>query len=76
MAKLSKTAEAAQKAINRGEKRDTKPRTWPDVLKDIRNNLNSGLAVTPGDIRQLLHQYEEAMLVIHNAAVAQAPFAD
>ncbi len=61
MAELSKTAAAAQKAVARGEKKNTKDRTWPEVLKGIRTNLDAKLAVTPGDVRQLLAAYEQLL---------------
>lgn len=58
MAELSKTARAALNAVNRGQAKDKVERTPEKIISDIRNHLDSKLAVTPDDVRFLLGEYD------------------
>jgi len=61
MRKLSKTAAAAQKAVELGQQK-TKVELSPEQkLKNIRTNLESGFWVQPEQQRFLLAQYDEAV---------------
>jgi uncharacterized protein Yka (UPF0111/DUF47 family) len=65
MANLSKTAAAAQKAVERGQQKAKVERTTEQIIRDIRNHLDSSLAVTPNDVRALLAEYDK-MAVLAN----------
>ena len=43
----------------RGQKKDTAPRTTENVISDIRKNLTAHLAVPPDDVRTLLAEYDK-----------------
>lgn len=58
MAAISKTAEAAKKAVAKSQQKEAKVRTWEQILRDMRINLDAKLAVTSGDIRMLLEAYD------------------
>lgn len=57
----SKTAKVAAKAVEKSQKKTAAERTPEEVIKQIRNNLISWLAVTPSDQRLLLTAYDAAI---------------
>lgn len=59
----SKTAEAARKAVEAGEKRNKKSevKTPEQIVADVRNLLASKLAVPPDSTRVLLTAYDELL---------------
>ena len=59
MSELSKTAAAAQKAVERGQKKDSVVRTPEQIINGMRNHLAARLAVTPDDVRTLLAEYDK-----------------
>ena len=65
-------AEAAARAVKNSAKGAALERGPEQILKDIRNNLNSRLAVTSDDIRFLLAQYDAAIAEISDRNDADA----
>jgi hypothetical protein len=59
MSNLSKTAAAAQKAVERGQSKEKAVRSTEKIISDIRNHLDARLAVTPDDVRILLAEYDK-----------------
>jgi hypothetical protein len=56
---LSKTADAARKAVERGQAKTKVTRSTEKIISDIRNHLDAQLAVTPDDVRVLLAEYDK-----------------
>jgi hypothetical protein len=56
---LSKTADAARKAVERGQAKEVKERSTEKIISDIRVHLDAKLAVTPNDVRVLLAEYDK-----------------
>ena len=64
MSEISKTAEAARKAVERGQKKEVKELTVEDRLSNIKKNLDAGLFVPPDEVKLLWEKYFEAMTEI------------
>lgn len=58
MTELSKTAAAAQKAVQRSQKREAKELTTEDRIRNIRNNVAANLYVPATEVALLLEQYD------------------
>ena len=58
MAELSKTARAAENAVNRGKRVEKVERTSDQIIRDVRNHLASGLYIISSDIAVLLAAYD------------------
>jgi len=59
MTKLSKTAQAAMNAVERGNQKVKVELTFEEKLRQIRLNLEAGLSIPPQYIRLLLEKYDE-----------------
>jgi len=57
---VSKTADAARKAVEKSQSKGKVERTPEEVIEQIRRNFAANLAVTPDDQKFLLTQYDAA----------------
>lgn len=60
--------DAAAQAVARSKKKEVVDRTPEQIIRDIRNNLDAKLAVTPLDVRFLLERYNEARAALQASA--------
>lgn len=58
MAEISKTAEAARKAVEKSKKKDAKELTVDERIRNLRNNVTAGLYVPVTEVALLLERYD------------------
>lgn len=66
--KASKTAVAAQKAVEKSQAKLKVERTPEQILSDLRRNLEAHLAITPGDIKVLMTAHDLLLEAAQNSA--------